>query len=95
MNLLPGLQGAIPSRHLGVQIAVSEIKFPVGVLGVAHEIADASLEFGETDVGIQAGNEHSGIQPRHAARAGDAVVVDAGALEQRLSHLALQVGAPG
>ena len=55
----PGFQSAVATNLAGIEVAVSEVQFPVGVFDVAHQVADAFFEVGQRDVVANAGDDHA------------------------------------
>jgi len=100
MDLPPGLEGTVAARLAGLEVPVGEIQFPVRLLGVAHQVANAGLEVGQGDVGVDPGEEHapkdgSAEVVLEGVRSGDPVVRHARTLEERLVEGEVVVGLPG
>ena len=90
----PGFQRRVAGGDLGVEIAVGEVQIPVGVFDVAQQVADGDFEVGQLDVGVHPGDQHAVVEAGRVVRAGDAVELDAGALQQRLANFDFEVRVP-
>ena len=95
MRVPPAFQGFVASRDLGIQIAIGEVEIPICIFDVAHQIADADLEFDEPDIGVDPGDHHAVVLPRRAVCAGDLVVFGPAPLQQMLPGLEFEVHIPG
>ena len=90
----PRFERRVAGGDLGVEIAVGEVEIPVGVFDVAQQIADGDFEVGELDVGVQPSHQHAVVEAWRVAGAGNAVELDAGALQQRLASFDFEVRVP-
>ncbi len=101
VHFFPSLQGGIAAAFVCFQVAVGEIKFPIGVFHVGHEVPHAGFEIGQANIGANAGNHHAVVLQIRAdaaqriERAGDAVVSAAGPLQQRLPEADFKILGPG
>ena len=91
---MPSFQAHVARLDFRVQIPIGEVQVPIGVLDVAQQITDPDLEFGQTDIRSQPGNQHAIVNAGTTTRTGDAVEVGPAAAEKRMAEFPFQEGIP-
>ncbi len=93
-GLPPRLQRAVAAGNDRIEAAILEVQFPVGCLDVADQVADARLEVGHRDVGIEPVEDDAVEESRLGPRPGDSVELHARPLQQRLPPFGHEVHVP-
>src|SRR5690606_27351414 len=78
-----------------VEVAIGEVKVPIGVFDVAHVVADGDFEVGQLDVGIEPRKDHAGIDTRGPGGTGNAIKLQATPLQEGMADLSLDLRGPG